>query len=474
MTPLNSYFLQGSPSEQRLIQDLINEQLSIYGQDVVYMPRKIINEKKIIKEVIVSKFDDSFRIEAYISTFDGFGGNADILSKFGVRSTDQITFIISKERYEDFITPKLSLFSKDIIKTAKRPQEGDLIYLPLDNALFEIKYVEAKTPFYQLNNLYVYELRCELFEYEDEIIDTGLDDVDKNVKDFGYIATLQMVGAAASAASLSVGLATSRYPGIPGKSVARIDIFDGGYGYKSPPKITFSKPGGFGVRAEGISVLDRGAISKILITNPGIGYTVPPTITIKSNSSYGTGGIATAIIEDGVLAPIVINSGGVGYSTVPKIRFSGPVDPNSPFPLSGINSATAEVVLTSTGIVTAVRFTNAGSNYHLSQANPPTIQIDSPVGISTGDYEFNEVVRGVSTGTSAYVKSWNYDTRILKVSIVSGNFALGETVVGAGASYKVLSITTDNIYDTFAENHTIEEKADSIIDFSEKNPFGEF
>jgi hypothetical protein len=474
MAPLNSYFLQGSPSEQRLIQDLINEQLVIYGQDVVYMPRKIINEKKIIKEIIVSKFDDSFRLEAYISTFDGFGGNSDILSKFGVRSTDQITFIISKERYEDFITPKLSLFSKEVIKTAKRPQEGDLIYLPLDNALFEIKYVESKTPFYQLNNLYVYELRCELFEYEDEIIDTGLDDVDKNVKDFGYIATLQMVGAAASSASLSVGLATSRYPGISGKSVARIDILNGGNGYKSPPLITFSKPGGFGVRAEAISVLDRGSISKILITNPGIGYTIPPTITIKNNSSNGSGGIATAIIENGVLAPVIINSGGVGYSTVPKVRFSAPVDPNSPFPLSGINSATAEAILTSTGIVTAVRFTNAGSNYHLSLANPPTIQIDSPVGISTGDYEFNEVVRGVSTGTSAYVKNWNYETRTLKVSIMSGNFALGETIVGAGASYKVLSVITDNLYDNFAENFAIEEQADNIVDFSEKNPFGEF
>jgi hypothetical protein len=473
MSPLNSYFLQGSPSEQRLVQDLINEQLSIYGQDVVYMPRKIINEKKIIKEIIVSKFDDSFRIEAYISTFNGFGGNSDILSKFGVRSTDEITFIISKERYEDFITPKLKLFSNDV-KVPTRPQDGDLIYLPLDNALFEIKYVELKTPFYQLNNLYTYELRCELFEYEDEIIDTGIDDVDENVKDFGYIATIQMVGAAASSASLSVGLVADLYPGILGKSVARIDILDGGYGYKSPPVITFSKPGGFGVRAEAISVLDRGAISKILITNPGIGYTTPPTITIKSNSSSGSGGIATAIIENGVLSPVVINSGGVGYSTVPKIRFSGPVDPNSPFPLSGINSASAEVLLTSSGIVTAVRFANAGSNYHLSPLNPPTIQIDSPIGISTGDYEFNEVVRGVSTGTSAYVKDWNYDTRILKVSIINGNFSLGETIVGAAASYKVLSVETDNIYDNYADNKSIQEEASTIIDFSESNPFGTF
>ena len=192
MAPLNSYFLQGSPSEQRLVQDLINEQLSIYGQDVVYMPRKIINEQKIIKEILVSKFDDSFRIEAYISTFDGFGGNGDILSKFGVRSTDEITFVISRERYKDFISPKIDLF-KDEVKTAERPQEGDLIYLPLDNSLFEIKYVEAKAPFYQLNNLYVYELRCELFEYEDEIIDAGIDEVDESVKDFGYTSTITMV-----------------------------------------------------------------------------------------------------------------------------------------------------------------------------------------------------------------------------------------------------------------------------------------
>jgi len=82
MTPLNPFFLQGSSSEQRLVQDLINEQLRMYGQDVVYMPRNIIAEKTIIKEAILSKFDDSFRIEAYLSNFNGFGGQGDILSKF--------------------------------------------------------------------------------------------------------------------------------------------------------------------------------------------------------------------------------------------------------------------------------------------------------------------------------------------------------------------------------------------------------
>ncbi len=102
MSPINPYFLQGASSEQRLVQDLINEQLKMYGQDIVYMPRQLINEKTIIKEVLVSKFDDSFRIEAYISNFNGFGGQGDILSKFGIKTSDELTLIITKERYEDY------------------------------------------------------------------------------------------------------------------------------------------------------------------------------------------------------------------------------------------------------------------------------------------------------------------------------------------------------------------------------------
>ena len=109
MSPLNPYFLQGSSSEQRLVQDLINEQLRMYGQDVVYLPRNIINKNTILKEITSSEFDDSFRIEAYLVNYEGFGGQGDILSKFGVKTTDEVTFIISKERYEDFISPFISL-----------------------------------------------------------------------------------------------------------------------------------------------------------------------------------------------------------------------------------------------------------------------------------------------------------------------------------------------------------------------------
>jgi hypothetical protein len=470
MSPLNPYFLQGSPSEQRLVQDLINEHLSIYGQDVLYIPRKIINEERIIKEVIFSKFDDSFRLEAYISTFNGFGGGGDILSKFGVRSTDEITFVISKERYEDFITPKLGLFRDPNVKLKTRPQEGDLIYLPLNDSLFEIKYVEAATPFFQLNNLYVYEIRCELFEYEDEIIDTGIDEVDRTVKDYGYMATIQMVGSGASTASLSVGLATSLMPVPFGRSVSKVTIINGGYGYKLAPKIVFSSPVGGGVTATGFAILDRNSISKILITNPGIGYTEPPSIIIRPVGSYGSDAFATASISNGVLGPIRINSGGVGYTTAPTINITGTI---FPFPSGSENNAVVESFITSVGTISTVGYLNAGVNY---QSNPqPEITASSAiVGISTGDYEFNEVITGSTTGTTAYVKDWNATTRTLKVSIVDGNFAIGESLVGAAATYRISSIKIDDVYDPYAENEEIQEYSDQILDFSERNPFGEF
>jgi hypothetical protein len=472
MSPLNSYFLNGSPSEQRLMQDLVNEQLKMFGQDVFYMPRKFIKKSSIIKEEILSQFDDSFRLEAYITNVEGFGGQGDILSKFGVRTTDEITFIISKERFEDFISPFL-LNQPDII-TSIRPEEGDLIYLPLDNTLFEIKYVEGKRPFYQLNNLYVYELRCEVFEYEDEIIDTSIKEVDESVKEFGYIATISMVDNLSSyTATLETNLASNQYPSTSPKSVQFIDLINDGSGYLTTPKILISPPnGGNGITATALAIMTNpvgrigASIKKILVTNPGIGYTQPPTITI--NSSSGSGGIATAVLGEGVLGPISITNGGVGYSTTPFVYVDSPP--------SGTTAA-IEAFLSSSGIVSTVAYSNAGTGY----INPPQIAVSSPIGISTGNYIFNEIVTGTSTKTTARVKEWDYDTKTLKVSIVDGSFVLGETIVGMGttsrgsnASYKVFSIETDNLYDKYNENKDIEEESYNILDFSEKNPFAEF
>ena len=154
---LNPFFLQGSPGEQRLIQNLINEQLQIYGVEVTYIPRKFVNKQTIIEEVQSSRFDDNFLIEAYVNTYEGYSGAGDIMTKFGVSLRDKVTLTISKERFEDFIAPFLN---DDEYELATRPREGDLIFFPLGTRLFEVKFVEHEQPFYQLGKNYVYQLQC--------------------------------------------------------------------------------------------------------------------------------------------------------------------------------------------------------------------------------------------------------------------------------------------------------------------------
>ena len=195
---LNPFFLQGSPSEQRLVQDLINEQLGIYGVEVTYIPRKFVNRQTIIEEVQQAKFDDNFSIEAYVNTYEGYGGQGDIMTKFGMSLRDELTLTISRERFEDFIGAFLTALPDDEIIVDTRPREGDLVYFPLGQRLFEIKFVEHEEPFYQLGKNYVYQLKCELFEYEGEVIDTSIDAIDTQIEDEGFITTLNMVSAGIS------------------------------------------------------------------------------------------------------------------------------------------------------------------------------------------------------------------------------------------------------------------------------------
>ena len=282
---LNPFFLQGSQSEQRLVQDLINEQLKIYGQDIVYLPRKIINKKTIMKEVVASTFDDAYRMEAYLLNYQGFEGNGDILQKFGVQTTDAVTFVISKERYEDFISPFLNSDSQ--IELATRPEEGDLIYFPLDNTMFEIKYVEGKKPFYQLNNLYVYTLSCEVMDYAlDEDIDVGIEEVDRAAVEFGFTTRLSMVSIAASTATATVQLSKDIGNTNIGKGVAFIDLINDGTGYTLPPLIGISSAPSQGTNATAVAIMTSRSgqtgqsIDRIEITNPGFAYTTPPIIIV--------------------------------------------------------------------------------------------------------------------------------------------------------------------------------------------------
>ena len=480
--PLSPYFLQGSQGEQRLVQDLINEQLKIYGQDIVYLPRKIINKKTIMKEVVSSTFDDAYRMEAYLLNYQGFEGSGDILQKFGVQTTDAVTFVISKERYEDFISPFLN--SDTDIELATRPEEGDLIYFPLDNTMFEIKYVEGKKPFYQLNDLYVYTLSCEVMDYAlDENIDTGVQEVDEAAVEFGFTTRLTMVSIAASTATASVQLSKDAGNTNIGKGVAFIDLINDGTGYTLPPLIGISSAPTDGINATAVAIMTSRvgqsgkSIDRIELTNPGFGYTNPPTITIRSQNAFGTGGIATAVIADGTLATPTINNAGASYGVVPNVT----VNPVGLDTNIGIGSTAKAIAIVNTlGQIASIRYSFAGIGYTLT----PSITIDPPAraGLATGNYQFKELVRGVSTGTTAIVADWDRDDRILKVTNIGGvGFAPGESVVGIGTTllgsdseYIVRSVSDQDEFDNYNENILVESEADTIIDFSEDNPFGDF
>ena len=159
----NVFFTHGTRNEQFLQQDLTEEFIKMFGMDILYIPRQLVHQDGVFNEEVASEFDDSYLIEAYLENFDGFQGGGDLLTKFGIRQTDEISMVISQQRFQDLISQFL-LLDKDIV-VGDRPQEGDLIFFPLSSNYFEIKFVEHEEPFYQLGKNYVYKLKAELFEY---------------------------------------------------------------------------------------------------------------------------------------------------------------------------------------------------------------------------------------------------------------------------------------------------------------------
>ena len=473
--PLNPFFLQGSASEQRLVQDLINEQLKIYGVDIFYMPRKFIGTDDVMKENIVARFDDSYALEAYVQNYEGFAGSGDLMTKFGVKTTDELTLVISRERYEDFV----SVFyqdGEDETKLTSRPKEGDLIYFPLSDSLFEVKFVEHEQPFYQLGKLYMYQLTCELYEYEDAVIDTSITEIDNNAEDDGFIATLTLAGLGQTAA-FSAGLSTS--------GVNTITLINDGFGYTSPPAVAISTSPSGSVDANATAVAittSAGAgsttfsIKEVLITNPGFGYTIAPTVTFSG--AGGSGAVARAGIGTNVAKILFSSAAGSKYTSPPVVSIS-----TSPSGLSTAN-ATGVAIVSAAGTITDIRLTNAGFGY----ASPPVITIANPnTGVGRGNFFLNEVVKGQSSLCTARVKDWDSDTNILKISNIATNFALGEILVGSATtgeypgmgqtgSYTISKISLDNFQDDeFANNLVIENEADGgLVDFTESNPFGNF
>ncbi len=463
---LNPYFQQGATSEQNLVQDLINEQLRMYGVEVYYLPRQYVTKNTVIKEVIESSFTNAYPLEAYVDTYDGYEGVGTLLSKFGVQDLDDLVLIISKERYEDYISPLLENIPN--IELTTRPREGDLIYFPLGDRLFEIKFVEHEKPFYQLQKNYVYELRCELFRYEDEVVDVGVDAVDDTVIDKGYIQTLTLVTDATQATAIT-GIVTEG-------GLRKVTLTDRGYNYVTstqtqyPPRVAISSAPSGGVDAVGIATLIDNIINcdgvldtkvqGVEIRNPGYGYTVAPGIGFIHKT--GVGAAATTEVADGTLGIVTLTEGGSGYIKEPLVTIAGP----------GVGTtATARAVISSAGIVTAIRWKDAGIGYTVGDT--PTITVAAPDTGAFGDYSVGETVTGAASSTTGIVNSWNKSTGILEIKIVDGTWTKGEDIVGTNATRELRVINLDDLVTPYADNDNIETAADDILDFTDKNPFGD-
>ena len=429
---LNPFFLQGSQSEQRLVQSLINEQLQIYGVEVTYIPRKFVRKQTIIKEVQSSAFDDNFLLEAYVNTFEGYGGQGDIMTKFGVSLRDELTVTISKERFEDFISPFLE--ADEDYELASRPREGDIIFFPLGARLFEVKFVEHEDPFYQLGKNYVYQLKCELFEYEDEVIDTGIDIIDSQVEDIGFIQTLQLIGTGVTAtANAQLNVAGRGY-------IREIILNNDGSGYTSTPNVAISTApfaaGNVDATAVAITTTRAGifSIDRIELTHAGIGYTSPPLVTITGGGGVGAAATAAVELSDFGIVDFTISNNGVGYAVTPTITITG----------LSTSPAVAEANLLADNTISDIRLRNAGIGYTVT----PTVTIANPSLISgVGNYERGEIIRGMSSGIEARVKEWDTDTKILKISNVGigttqAAFIPGETIQATESTHFIVGLTT--------------------------------
>jgi len=173
---INHYFQSGTSigrsSEQLLHEDLIIECLKIYGFEIFYMPRSTVNLDTILNEDPLNKYTQAYPLEMYLSDVNGFTGEGDLLTKFGVELRDQATFTVSRRRWDQSVARAGS------VQLAARPAEGDLLFFPKTKSFFEIRRVEGTDPFFQLGKLYVYNLFCELYQYSSERVNTDRLDVD--------------------------------------------------------------------------------------------------------------------------------------------------------------------------------------------------------------------------------------------------------------------------------------------------------
>ena len=458
------YFPQygGVATEQNLVQDLVDEQIKLFGSDVYYIPRVHLKDKSL-GEVIQSEFSQSYMIEMFLVNVEGFGAGAEFVSKFGLRITDEITFVVSRRRWEQSANPALNL------AVDGRPNEGDLIYFPMTEDLYEVKYVERENPFFQLGKQYFYTLTAEIYEQGADKFDTGIDEVDDIEREFSNITTLNVT---LTSRQTSTGT---------------------------------------------LAVDSSGVITGATVVLAGTGYNTAPTVTIN-NAGAGTGGIITSSILDGGVVTLNIVNGGSGYNptNLPTIAIDAPPEAvqfinDEHVVIGGFTqqgagrswtSSDKIITVTALGAFDPVFATTTQKKYFYWKFEDKRInyvyQFNGTTATNVAGYFYYDSVNvkyiinayedtstsggqatlyDLNSATIAEVADWNGVTNILEVMNRTGNFLDGDMIRGveSNAIYTLGTFSTiDNQSTEWDQNAAIEDGADDLIDWGEKNPFGEF
>ena len=465
---LNNYIrLTGARNEQDLAQSLIDEHIKIHGIEFVYMPRSFVNTKTVMREVSSSKFEKSFPLEGYIENYEGFGDQYNLLTKFGVRSTAEMQITISQARFAELITPVLQREGGLGIEVPVRPIEGDLIYFPLGDILFEIKHVKHTAPtFYALGKNYCYVLECEMFELGDEKIETGIGEIDNDFATLGYNVTMSLSGVGTNATAI-----TSLVNG----GIHKINIFNEGTGFIADPTVLISKPNGTGRRATAVAITTANSqgsrsLQEMRITDPGFGYTTAPSITITPVDGLGRGvSLGVGIGTTGSVGIITVTGGGSDYIVPPTVTFTSA-------PTGGVTAIGTAILVN--GKVDRIITTNAGYGYTIA----PTVSVGAAGTVGVGTFKYGDTIVGSSSSTTAYATSWDAVTKTLLAKDLSGRFSVGELIVGTAKTtgetiaYRLNSINyndDETNLDSYGDNVSFQSEGDAILDFTEKNPFGE-
>ena len=456
------YFPQhgGNRTEQNLVQDLVDEQIKLFGTDVFYIPRVQLKDKTL-GEVIQSEFNQSYMIEMMLVNVEGFGAGSEFVSKFGLRITDEITFVVSRRRWEQSANPAMNL------AVDGRPNEGDLIYYPLTEDIYEIKYVEREQPFFQLGKQYFYILTAEIYEQGADKFDTGIDEIDDIEREFSNITTLTLSIPVREAATGTVTVDSNN-------QLATATLVSQGSGYSTPPQVTITGQGNGGIIE---TTIEDGKVVSLLITDVGATYNPdnPPTLTIDPPA----GPVHFIKDEHVVIGGFTQQSGSrtwTSSNSIIEVTALGGFDPTYATTVQKkyfywkFEDTRISYVYTYNG----TSATSVPGFFYYDAANLKYI-INAYTETTTSGSR--ATLYDLDSATIAEVADWNGSTYTLEVMNRTGNFIDGDTIRGveSNAIYTLGSFSTiDNESTEFDQNQAIEDGADDIIDWGERNPFGEF